>query len=266
MTAQLLTDRDGANGEVMRITLHNPEGYQTLSPEVYAAGVELFTTAERDASIRAVILTGSSTMFCAGGNLKRLNTVRQMGAEGKAQQAAAVDQLASWIDAIRLCPKPVIAAIEGAAAGAGLSLALACDFIIAARQTKFVMAYVNSALSPDGGGTWQLMHALPRALASEAALLGKPLQAERLLALGVINEICEPGNALAHAQQWANELCTKPANAMASIKEQLCEAQDQSLAAQFTLEREHFVYNLFHANAGEGIHAFLEKRKPRFES
>jgi enoyl-CoA hydratase/carnithine racemase len=265
MTAKLLTDRDGANGEVMRVTLHNPEGYQTLSPEVYAAGIEIFTTAERDPGIRAVILTGSATMFCAGGNLKRLKAVREMGAQGEQQQAATVDHLASWIDAIRLCPKPVIAAVEGAAAGAGLALALACDFIIAARQSRFVMAYVNSALSPDGGGTWQLMRALPRALASEAAMLGKPLLAEQLYSLGVINEVCEPGNALTHAQALAQDLCAKPANALASIKELLGEAQDQPLSALFTQEREHFVRNLFHANAGEGIQAFLEKRKPRFD-
>lgn len=261
MTAQLITDRDGPHGEVMRVVLHNPEGYQTLSPEVYAAGVEIFTTAERDPNIGAVVLTGSATMFCAGGNLKRLKANRELP---QAAQAANVTQLGNWIEAIRLCPKPVIAAVEGAAAGAGMSLALACDFIVAARQVKFVMAYVNSGLSPDGGGTWQLMHALPRALASEVTMLGKPLLAEQLHALGAINRVCEPGTAYAVALELALELCAKPANALASIKELLLEAQNQPLAAQLNLERDHFVKNLFHHNAGEGISAFLEKRAPKF--
>jgi enoyl-CoA hydratase/carnithine racemase len=200
-------------------------------------------------------------MFCAGGNLKRLKANRELPRE---VQAANVDQLGNWIEAIRLCPKPVVAAVEGAAAGAGMSLALACDFIVAARQSRFVMAYVNSGLSPDGGGTWQLMHALPRALVSEVAMLGKPVFAEQLQALGVINRVCEPGNAYTVALELAIELCAKPANAIASIKELLLEAQSQPLSAQLSLERDHFVKNLFHPNAGEGISAFLEKRPAKF--
>lgn len=261
MTAQLLTDRDGPAGEVMRITLHNPEAHQTLSPDLYAAGVELFTTAERDASIGAVILTGSASLFCAGGNLNRLNENRDAS---PSVQEANIEQLNNWVEAITLCPKPVIAAVEGAAAGAGLSLALACDFIVAARQAKFVMAYVNSGLSPDGGGSWQLARALPRALASEAAMLGLPLLAEQLHALGVINRVCEPGSALLHSQALALQLCQKPANALASIKELLSEAQNQPMAAQMKLEQQHFVRNLFAPNAAEGISAFLEKRAAQF--
>jgi enoyl-CoA hydratase/carnithine racemase len=261
MSGQLLTERHGERGEIMVITLHNPQQRNSLSPSMYVAGVELLATAERDGEVAAVVLTGSKEMFCAGGNLQRLAQNRQGTAEAQAQ---SIEQLHGWVEALRLCPKPVIAAVEGAAAGAGLSLALACDLIVAAEDAKFVMAYVNVALSPDGGGSWQLVRNLPRALAAEAALLGKPMSAALLHHHGLINRLTPPGQALATALQLAGELAAKAPNALASIKELLNGAQEQSLNAQLGAERDHFVRNLFDANAGEGITAFLEKRKPNF--
>jgi enoyl-CoA hydratase/carnithine racemase len=261
MSGQLLTERRGSDNELMLITLHSTDGRNTLSPQMYTAGIELLNTAERDPAVRAVVIHGSGGMFCAGGNLQRLAENRH---KDSSHQFASIEQLHSWIEAIRLIPKPVVAAVEGAAAGAGCSLALACDFIIAAEQAKFVMAYVNVGLSPDGGATWQLARSLPRALAAQALMQGKPLMAEQLQQHGLVNEVVPQGKALDHALQLAAELAQKASNAIASIKELMNAAQGQSLNEQLAAERDQFVRNLFHDNAREGIEAFLAKRAPRF--
>ncbi|MVO97922.1 enoyl-CoA hydratase-related protein, partial [Rhizobium leguminosarum] len=131
--------------------------------------------------------------FCAGGNLQRLQARRQEDAEAQAQGVEALHQ---WIETLSTYPKPVIAAVEGAAAGAGFSLALACDMVVAARDAAFVMAYAGVGLSPDGGATWSLARALPRQLAAELLLCGERIGAERLHALGVVNRLARPGEAL----------------------------------------------------------------------
>jgi enoyl-CoA hydratase/carnithine racemase len=159
----------------------------------------------------------------------------------------------------------VIAAVEGPAAGAGFSLALACDLIVAARNSIFVMAYSNIALSPDGGGTWSLSRCVPRQLATELLMGGERVGAERLYQLGVVNHLCEPGQALGTALSRAHFLNQKAPNALASIKELLNEADGSTLHHQLAKERDHFVKNLHHANAGIGISAFLNKETPRYE-
>ena len=159
MPAELLASRRDAT---LILTLSNPGAKNALHPDMYAAGIEALSTAERDPEIRAVVLTGAGDVFCAGGNLNRLLENR---AKSPSVQAESIDQLHGWIEALRDCTKPVIAAVEGPAAGAGFSLALACDLIVAARSAKFVMAYVKVGLTPDGGASWFLSQALPRQLA-----------------------------------------------------------------------------------------------------
>jgi enoyl-CoA hydratase/carnithine racemase len=154
--------------------------------------------------------------------------------------------------------------VEGSCAGAGFSLALACDLTVAAQNSVFVMAYSNVALSPDGGATWSLMRALPRATALQLLMCGDRIDAQRLQALGVINAVSQPGEALTDALALAARLNARAPNALASIKELANEAPDASLHAQLAAERDHFVRNLHHANAGEGIAAFLDKRTPLY--
>ena len=249
-------------GQTLILTLHNPEQRNTLDPAMYAAGVEALNVAEGSTDIRSVVITGSGGMFCAGGNLQRLLANRQQPPEVQAQ---SIEGLHSWIETIRTYPKPVIAAVEGAAAGAGFSLALACDFIVAARNAVFVMAYSNVALSPDGGASWSLSQALPRQIASEILMGGDRIGAERLHALGLVNRVAEAGSALDAALALAEQLNAKAPNALASIKELLNEAPHASLTQHLGHERDHFVKNLHHANGGAGISAFLEKRVPRYE-
>jgi enoyl-CoA hydratase/carnithine racemase len=167
-------------------------------------------------------------------------------------------------DWIREIQKPVIAAVEGTAAGAGFSLALACDLIVAAEDARFVMAYVKVGLSPDGGGTAFLTQAIPRQTAMEILLDGSVVTAVRLQQLGVVNRLCPPGQALAVALAWAERLAAGPGNAMARIKELANTAENTDLSSQLDRERERFVEGLFSAECEEGIAAFLGKRAPIF--
>lgn len=259
MPAQL---QSTSHGQTLVLTIRHPEMRNALDPAIYAAGIEALNGTERNAEVRSVVITGADGTFCAGGNLQRLLARRQEDAESQAQ---GVEALHHWIETIRAYPKPVIAAVEGAAAGAGFSLALACDLIVAARNATFTMAYSSIALSPDGGASWSLAHAVPRQLASEMLMGGGKVEAERLHALGVVNRLSQAGSALACALELADTLNARAPNALASIKELVSEAPQNTLTAQLAQERQHFVRNLQHPNAGEGISAFLEKRSARYQ-
>jgi enoyl-CoA hydratase/carnithine racemase len=243
------------------LEIADPEHRNALGPDIYAAGIEALNAADGNPEIGCVVITGHGGVFSAGGNLQRLLNNRQQPPE---VQARSIDGLHTWIEAIRAFPKPVIAAVEGAAAGAGFSLALACDFIVASQEAVFVMAYSTVALSPDGGGSWALGRQLPRALASELLMLGERIGARRLHELGLVSRVCEPGEALAGALELAQRLNARAPNALASAKELLNEAVLHDLSAHLAIEREHFVKNLHHPNAGIGIDAFLQKKPARY--
>lgn len=258
MTAELkATRREGT----LILTLSNPGARNALHPDMYAAAIETLSTAERDDTVRAVVLTGADDFFCAGGNLNRLleNRLRP-----KSEQAESVDNLHRWIEALRDCPKPVIAAVDGAAAGAGFSLALACDLIVAGAGAKFVMAYVRVGLTPDGGGSWFLARALPRQLASELMMDGKPILAQRLYEHGIVNRVVPDGSALDAALAWADDLAALSPNALERIKSLVGQAQVNTLLQHFEAEKHSFVESLHHRDAKEGINAFLEKRAPNY--
>ena len=259
MTAQL---KSTSQGQTLVLTLSDPSLRNALGPEMYAAGIEALNVAESNPEIRSVILTGEGAHFCAGGNLNRLLGNRDKPREVQAQ---SIEGLHSWMEAIRTFPKPIIAAVEGAAAGAGFSLVLMCDLIVAARDSVFVMAYSSIGLSADGGGSWSLAQALPRQLASELLMLGERIGAERLQELGIVNRVVDSGNALEQALQLAERINARAPNAMSSVKELLNDANTHHLTAHLAQERDHFVNNLHHANAGIGIRAFLNKEKPIYK-
>jgi len=258
MAASLKSTSDGST---LILTISNSEYRNALGPEMYAAGVEALNAAENNPEIRSVVITGEGAMFCAGGNLQRLLSGRQESADVLSQ---SIDGLHSWIDSIRTFPKPVIAAVEGAAAGAGFSLALASDFIVAGDNAIFVMAYSTVGLSPDGGGSWALARAMPRALAARLLMLGERITAAQLSALGLVHSLAPDGKVLSAALQLANQLNERAPNVLASVKELINEAQTSTLSEQLVNERHHFVKNLRHRNGGEGIEAFLQKRKPHY--
>lgn len=258
MAARLLDERRGAV-QVLRIS--NPGARNALHPDVYSAGIDAFERAGTDPQVRAVVLAGEGEHFCAGGNLNRL---RENRSRDPALQAASVDLLHRWVLAIRDCPKPVVAAVEGAAAGAGFSLVLACDLVVAARDARFAMSYVCIGLTPDGGSSWFLGTRVPYPLAYEWLAGGEPIPAARLHDAGLVNELVEPGHALEAALARADRLARGPAFALAGIKTLLSADERFALMQRQQRERDAFVAALFHDEAAEGIAAFLEKRAPRF--
>ncbi|NBT10387.1 MAG: enoyl-CoA hydratase [Betaproteobacteria bacterium] len=262
MSTELLAERRDAT---LVLTLSDPATRNALSREVYARGAEWMQQASHDASVRAVILRGEGDTFCAGGNLQRILGVRSMGeTEGRLFQADSINLLTNWVKAISMCPKPVIAAVEGFAAGAGASLALACDLLVAAEDAKLVMSYSRIGFSPDGGGSWQLARFLPRQLALKALWLASPLTPADLHTHGLVTQIAPKGKTLDEALGLAAQLAKLAPNAVASVKKLAQLALAQDLAAQLDTERDHFVDNLFHPNGQEGPTAFLEKRNPCF--
>ena len=250
-----------SEGRTLILTISNPDFKNALGPEIYAAGIEALNAAETNPDIRSVIITGEGTVFCAGGNLQRLQANRR---ELPEVQAQSIEGLHNWIDSIRTYPKPVIAAVEGAAAGAGFSLALACDFCVAADNATFVMSYSTVGLSPDGGGSWALARSLPRALVSELLMGAERISAQRLHDFGLLNRVSVAGGALAEAMKLAENLNARAPNVLASVKELINDAASNTLSQQLASERQHFVVNLHHANGGEGIDAFLNKIPPRY--
>ncbi|MEY2993302.1 MAG: 1,2-epoxyphenylacetyl-CoA isomerase [Pseudomonadota bacterium] len=251
----------GGENQTLVLTISDPESRNAIGPDIYAAGVEALNAAEANRDVRAVIITGEGRQFCAGGNLNRLLNNRQHDPQ---VQADSINGFNTWIESIRHFPKPVIAAVEGAAAGAGASVALACDVLVAAEDAFLVMAYANVGLSPDGGGAWSLARHLPRATQMQMLMLGERMNAKRLYELGVVSHLSAPGEALSAALKIAASLTARAPNVMASIKDLCNEAVDVNLHQHLENEREHFVRNLHHSNGGEGIQAFLDKRQPQY--
>lgn len=259
MPSEMLTER---RGTTLVLTLREPATRNALSPQACAAGTEALNVADADPAVRAVILRGDGEHFCGGGQLARLAAVRQGPAD---EYARSMENLHGFVDAIRAFPKPVIAAVEGWAAGAGFSLALACDLIVAAENANFMLAYGRIGLSPDAGGTWHLQRALPRALALQWMWLPEPIPARELKAHGLVNWIADGGQALNEALRVAERLAAMAPNAIASVKDLVNRASTDGLRQHLDLERDAFVENLFHRNGGEGIQAFFDKRPPQFE-
>lgn len=254
----MLTERQGST---LVLTLSDPASRNSLSPQASAAGLEALERAGADPEVRCVVLRGDGEHFCGGGNLPRLLGVR----DGEpAVQVESMRLLHGFVEALVTLPKPVIAAVEGFAAGAGVGLVLACDLVVAAEDAKFVLSYGRVGLSPDAGATWQLARRVPRAQALRMLWLPSPQPVAQWQQWGLVNEVVDRGHALPRALALADELAAMAPNAVASAKQLMNDAVTAPLREQLDRERDHFVRNLFHANGGEGIRAFLDKRKPRF--
>lgn len=258
MPAELLTER---RGTALVLTISDPATRNTLSQQVVAAGIEAMDASEGNADIRSIVLCGAGAHFSAGGNVGGLAERR---AQGPDAQRRMLDMLNQWIETIRAHPKPVIAAVEGAAAGAGFALALAADAIVASRSATFVLSYAKLGLPPDAGASWHVARALPRALAQRLVWLAEPVEAATLERHGVVGDVVEPGTALERALALADRLASMAPGAVAAGKELVDGAATRSLAEQLRLERERFVEALFGDDVAEGLKAFAEKRPARF--
>ena len=259
MSAQLKSTNQG---QTLILTLSDPTLRNAIGPAMFAAGIEALNVAETNPDIRSVIITGEGQHFCAGSDVHRLKANRDQPAEVQAQ---IIESLHNWMESIRTFPKPVIAAVEGAAVGSGFSLALMCDLIVAANNSVFATAYSNLGLSPDAGGSCNLTHALPRQLAAELLLLGERISAQRLHELGLVNRVVDSGHALTEALALAERINARAPNVMNSIKELVNDAGMHNMTEHLAQERNHFVKNLHHTNAGIGIQAFLNKETPTYK-
>lgn len=254
MTTELQTERVGTT-QIM--TLVGPATRNALSPQVYAAGIETLSVAESSDDVRAVILTGAGNHFCGGGDLQRLSHNRQHDLPKVAEH---IDAFHQWIEALRSFPKPVIAAVEGVAAGGGLSLVLACDLVVAAENARFVSAYSHVGLSPDGGASWHLARALGRGPALQLLWQSTPISAQQMAHWGVVHQVTPAGTVLEQALIWAEQLAQAPAGVLISIKELVNEAPAQTLRQQLDAEKQHFMVNLLRPEAGLAIDKFLNHK------
>lgn len=258
MPSELHAERRDAT---LVLTISDPASRNTLSEQVFAAGVEALDVAQADACVRSIVLRGDGAHFCAGDNLPRLKANRHADRE---VQGSTIERFHDFVEALRVCSKPVIAAVEGTAAGGGFSLALACDLIVAAEDAEFIMSRGHIGLSCDGGASWQLMQRLPRNLALQLLWLPEPISAQQLHAHGIVNWVSASGQAMTQALQVADRLAMCAPNAVASVKELVNQWPERSLAQQLDAERTHFLDNFFHANGDEGLQSFLDKRPPQF--
>ncbi len=252
------THKDGA---VLIITLNGPSNRNAIGPDVYDAVRDAVVDAGNDPEVRAILLTGGGGFFSSGGNINALKD----SAKGPLSAVTSnTDKLNAMIRAIVDCPTPVIAAVEGGAAGAGVALTLACDLIVAAKDAKFTAAYVRVGLSPDGGVTYFLRAGLPRQLVNELCMLGRPITAEQLAMYGVVNDLAETGQALEVGMALARKIALGPPQAIRSIKHLVNSAEHNELTTQLWEEADRINQARYGTEAAEGLAAFLEKRKADF--
>jgi 2-(1,2-epoxy-1,2-dihydrophenyl)acetyl-CoA isomerase len=248
----VLTNRDGA---VLTITLNRPEAYNAFTAELHADLAEALAAAS-DPEVRAVVITGAGKGFCAGQDL------REFAELPESIQERLERTYHPNIRAIRGLEKPVIAAVNGAAAGAGLSLACACDIRIAAADASFVPGFIGIGLVPDSGGSW-FVHRLLGWRAFEWMSSNRRLSAAEALEWGLVSEVVE-GDVKERAAELAADWAARPTRGVALTKRLFEHAWDASLEEQLALEAELQQAATGSADFTEGVAAFLEKRAPTF--
>ena len=252
------------HGRVLQLSIRNPAQRNAIKPEISAELARQLRLASFDEAIGAVVLRGEGEHFCAGGDLMTLGESRRTNPpQHHFDRIAKLNEL---VRCMRDCAKPIVAAVEGHAAGAGFSVALGCDLIVAAEDAQFTMAYVKIGLNPDGDGSYFLARALPLQLANELMMTGAPVSGTRLHAAGLVNRCVPAGTATAEALRFAAELANGATRAIGRIKRLGNEAQRHDYSQHLELERSLFVEALHGQEAAEGISAFLQKRKPKFHS
>jgi 2-(1,2-epoxy-1,2-dihydrophenyl)acetyl-CoA isomerase len=249
-------------GGVARLALNRPDKLNSLNRAMHAQLREAFDQIEQDPTIRAVLLTGAGRGFCAGQDLADLSF--DSGAETDLDRIIG-DDLNPLIRRIQALPKPVIARVQGIAAGAGANLALACDLVVAARSAYFVQASISIGLAPDCGGTWFLPHRLGIARAMQLAMLGEKLPAERAEQWGLISHCVDDRHLDEEVAMLASRMAKMPTRALGAIKQAIRAAVTSSLDEQLERERDIQTALSKSFDYAEGVSAFQAKRVPRFE-
>ncbi len=263
MAAEYETIQYEVREAVCTITLNRPEVYNAFNEAMTADLLSALKTAERDPSIRALIITGAGKAFCSGQDLK---TLKDNYVDGYVPVLG--ERLSKGYNPVilkmRNMEKPIIAAVNGVAAGAGCSLALAADLRIMAENATLIEVFVHVGLVPDSGSTYTLPRLVGMGKAFELCAMGDKVSAKEALRLGLTNRVVADDAVAGQAEEWARQLANLPTKAIGLTKRLLNQAFDHTLEQQ--LEAEAFVQKTAGKTADhfEGVRAFIEKRKPEF--
>ncbi len=253
----LTTIADG----IATLTMNRPDAFNALDANLMNAFGASIVRCSVDPTVRAIIVTGAGKAFCGGGDLKWA-----MSAPGGAPAAlhGLAGQFHLAITEIRRMAKPVIAAVNGVAAGGGFSLALACDFRVVASTAVLKQAYTSAGLSLDGGGTFSLPRLVGMARAMEIIAFDAPIPAEQALAWGLATRVVPPDQLLTSATEMARTIARGSLHSYGAAKRLLTDSFDTSFETQLERERNGLATCAAHADGQEGLRAFTEKRKPTF--
>ena len=251
----------GVEAGVLTLTLNRPEVLNSCNRRMTGELRDAFEGAGTDETVRAVMITGAGRAFCAGQDLAEAAPPDGSAAPDFGEIVRGYNAL---ILAIRRLEKPVIAAVNGVAAGAGANLALACDIVIAADNASFIQAFIKIGLVPDTGGTFFLPRLVGLPRATSLAMLGGKLPATQAKEWGMIHDVAPAASLMETAQALARDLATQPTRALGFIKRALNESMTNSLEEQLKLEGELQRLASKSSDYKEGVRAFQEKRAPTF--
>jgi 2-(1,2-epoxy-1,2-dihydrophenyl)acetyl-CoA isomerase len=259
MTDPVLTQR---HGSFLEIALNRPDAYNALNLEMMKQLGESLASAAVDDSIHGVILTGKGKAFCSGGDLKWIS---QQGESAGPVLYRLAPQFHLSIVEIRRMGKPVVAAINGIAAGGGFSLTLACDFRVMSQSAILRQSYTSSGLSMDGGGSFALPRLVGLARAMEILAFDEPISSTQALEWGLVTKVVPDGQALEEAILMLERLANRSLHSFAWSKKLVTDSWNNTLESQLELERQGISNCAAHADGQEGMRAFIEKRKPDFQ-
>lgn len=246
--------------QVARIRLNRPEVLNSFNKEMAMELQRILAQCDSDPQIRAVFITGEGRAFCAGQDL-----AEAIDANGPGLQNIVRDHYNPIIERIRAIEKPVVAAVNGVAAGAGANIALACDIVFAASSASFIQAFSKIGLIPDSGGTFFLPRLIGFQRATALMMLGDKVKAQDALTMGMIYKVCDDDKLMEESFQCASLLAKMPTKGLGYTKRALNMSLVNNLNDQLDLEEELQTKAGKTADYKEGVNAFLEKRTPQFK-